>query len=155
MSSYVWTESSTCYAKRMEYLIISRFMAEGFKCFQLLAADNGTDYVIKSRAGNFYELQIKARKLKTEETGFCTKGSGRFQVKNPVSRSNYYYIFFVEQINTTWCMTSQEYLQLCSRHKSRKNMQQTSLVLTSPSGKPHPKFKQYELKQEDFGKKFQ
>lgn len=155
MSSYIWTESSTCYARRMEYLIISRFMAEGFKCFQTVADDDGTDYVIKSRAGNFYELQIKSRKLKTGETGVCTKGSGRFQVKNPVSRPNYYYIFFVEQINTMWCMSSQEYLQLCSRHKSGRNMQQTSLVLTSPSGKPRPKFKQYELKQEDFGKKFQ
>lgn len=155
MINFTYTESSTCYARRMEFLIISRFMAEGFKCFQTVADDDGTDYAIKSKSGNFYELQIKARKLNTGETGICKKGSGRFQVKNPVNRPNYYYIFFVEQINTMWCISAQEYLQLCSRHKSGKNMNQTFMTLTSPKGKPRPKFKQYEIKQEDFVKKFQ
>lgn len=71
-------------------------------------------------------------------------GSGRFQVKNPVDRPNYYYIFIVEQINTMWCFSAKEY----------KNMDKISLVLLSPAGKPRPKYQKYELKQEEFSKKF-
>lgn len=149
-----WIESSACYARRMELLVISRFMAEGFECFMPAVDDNGTDFVAKTSSGRFIELQVKARKLKENEPGLCTLGSGRFQVKNPVERPNYYYIFIVEQLNKMWCFSAKEYLKECSRHKSGKNMDKTSLVLLSPSSKPRPKYQKYEIKQEEFSKKF-
>lgn len=92
---------SAQYAKRIEYLMESRLMSQGFKCFEPCVDDDGTDCVIKSPSGQFFEIQIKARK---GEVG--KKGIGRFEVKNPEIRPNYYYLFYAEIPDIMWLFSA-------------------------------------------------
>lgn len=76
-----WIESRACYARRMELLVISRFMAEGFECFIPAVDDNRTDFVAKTSSGRFIELQVKARKLKKMSRDFAQWVVGDFKSK--------------------------------------------------------------------------
>lgn len=138
-------ESCAQYAKRIEYLMESRLMSQGFKCFEPWVDDEGTDCVIKTPGGQFFEIQIKARK---GEVG--KKGIGRFEVKNPELRHNYYYLFYAETQDIMWLFSSEEYLATCSRHKSGKNMNKTWVILLNDSGSTVEKYKKFEVKREDF-----
>ena len=140
---------SAQYVKRIEYLMESRLMSQGFKCFEPCVDDNGTDCVIKTPNGQFFEIQIKARK---GETG--KKGIGRFEVRNPEPRHNYYYLFYAETQDIMWLFSSEQYLKACSRHKSGKNMNKTWVILLNDSGSPVEKYKEFEVKREDFKKIF-
>lgn len=140
---------SAQYAKRIEYLMESRLMSQGLKCFEPCVDDDGTDCVIKTPSGQFFEIQIKARK---GEAG--TKGIGRFEVRNPELRHNYYYLFYAETQDIMWLFSSEQYLKACSRHKSGKNMNKTWIILLNDSGSPAEKYKEFEVKREDFKKIF-
>ena len=52
----IFKESSSFYARRMEDLMKSRFMSQRFKCFDPCVDDDGTDCVIKSPNGQFFEI---------------------------------------------------------------------------------------------------
>lgn len=140
-----WIESRACYARRMELLVISRFMAEGFECFIPAVDDNRTDFVAKTSSGRFIELQVKARK---GEVG--KKGIGRLEVKNPEIRPNYYYLFYAEIPDIMWLFSAQQYLEACSRHKSGKHMNKTWIVLLNDSGTPVAKYNDFKVQREDF-----
>lgn len=135
---------SAQYAKRIEYLMESRLMSQGFKCFEPCVDDDGTDCVIKSPSGQFFEIQIKARK---GEVG--KKGIGRFEVKNPEIRPNYYYLFYAEIPDIMWLFSAQQYLEACSRHKSGKHMNKTWIVLLNDSGTPVAKYNDFKVQRED------
>lgn len=136
---------SAQYAKRIEYLMESRLMSQGFKCFEPCVDDDGTDCVIKSPSGQFFEIQIKARK---GEVG--KKGIGRFEVKNPEIRPNYYYLFYAEIPDIMWLFSAQQYVEACSRHKSGKHMNKTWIVLLNDSGTPVAKYNDFKVQREDF-----
>lgn len=136
---------SSQYAKRIEYLMESRLMSQGFKCFEPCVDDDGTDCVIKSPSGQFFEIQIKARK---GEVG--KKGIGRFEVKNPEIRPNYYYLFYAEIPDIMWLFSAQQYLEVCSRHKSGKHMNKTWITLLNDSGTPIAKYNDFKAQREDF-----
>lgn len=138
-------ESSSFYARRMEDLMKSRFMSQRFKCFDPCVDDDGTDCVIKSPSGQFFEIQIKARK---GEVG--KKGIGRFEVKNPEIRPNYYYLFYAEIPDIMWLFSAQQYLEACSRHKSSKHMNKTWIVLLNDSGTPVAKYNDFKVQRENF-----
>lgn len=135
---------SAQYAKRIEYLMESRLMSQGFKCFEPCVDDDGTDCVIKSPSGQFFEIQIKARK---GEVG--KKGIGRFEVKNPEIRPNYYYLFYAEIPDIMWLFSAQQYLEACSRHKSGKHMNKTWITLLNDSGTPVAKYNDFKVQRED------
>lgn len=135
---------SAQYAKRIEYLMESRLMSQGFKCFEPCVDDDGTDCVIKSPIGQFFEIQIKARK---GEVG--KKGIGQFEVKNPEIRPNYYYLFYAEIPDIMWLFSAQQYLEACSRHKSGKHMNKTWIVLLNDSGSPVAKYNDFKVQRED------
>lgn len=136
---------SAQYAKRIEYLMESRLMSQGFKCFEPCVDDDGTDCVIKSPSGQFFEIQIKARK---GEVG--KKGIGRFEVKNPEIRPNYYYLFYAEIPDIMWLFSAQQYLEACSRHKSGKHMNKIWIVLLNDSGTPVAKYNDFKVQRENF-----
>ena len=144
-----WIESSACYARRMELLVISRFMAEGFECFIPAVDDNRTDFVAKTSSGQFFEIQIKARK---GEVG--KKGIGRFEVKNPEIRPNYYYLFYAEIPDIMWLFSAQQYVEACSRHKSGKHMNKTWITLLNDSGTPVAKYNDFKVQREDLKEVF-
>lgn len=135
---------SAQYAKRFEYLMESRLMSQGFKCFEPCVDDDGTDCVIKSPNGQFFEIQIKARK---GEVG--KKGIGRFEVKNPEIRPNYYYLFYAEIPDIMWLFSAQKYVEACSRHKSGKHMNKTWITLLNDSGTPVAKYNDFKVQRED------
>lgn len=140
---------SAQYAKRIEYLMESRLMSQGFKCFEPCVDDDGTDCVIKSPSGQFFEIQIKARK---GEVG--KKGIGRFEVKNPEIRPNYYYLFYAEIPDIMWLFSAQQYVEACSRHKSGKHMNKTWIVLLNDRGTPVAKYNDFKVQREDLKEVF-
>ena len=140
---------SAQYAKRIEYLMESRLMSQGFKCFEPCVDDDGTDCVIKSPSGQFFELQIKARKGEVGQ-----KGIGRFEVKNPEIRPNYYYLFYAEIPDIMWLFSAQQYLEICSRHKSGKHMNKTWITLLNDSGTPVAKYNDFKVQREELKEVF-
>lgn len=61
MPRMVWSELSPLQlGKYAEYLMKMEFLSYGFDVFNTEVDDKGVDFVIKSKTGKFYEMQVKS-----------------------------------------------------------------------------------------------
>lgn len=107
---------SAGFGKRMEYYIVGRMMKEGLDCYLPLVDDHGVDCVIKKPNGRFIEIQIKARS-KDVKDGDAALFANIIHEYTP----NYYFVFYSERLDTTWVMSSKEFLEECVTNKTGKN----------------------------------
>jgi len=107
---------SAGFGKRIEFFIIGRMLKEGLDLYIPLVDDNAIDAVVRKEDGTFVEIQIKAR---SKDVKF---GDGALFAAIPHDyRKNYWFIFYSERIDTTFILSSKEFLKESVQNKTGKN----------------------------------
>lgn len=110
------------FGKRMEYWVVGLMLKEGIDVYVPLVDDIGVDAVVRREDGSFVEVQIKARSRDVK------MGDGAlFAALTHELRSNYWFVFYSERMDTFWIMTSQEFIDESVQNKSGKNQGKRSI----------------------------
>lgn len=105
------------FGKRIEYWIVGRMLKEGLDVYLPVVDDDAIDAVIRRPDGTFTTVQIKARSKD------CAFGHAALFAAIPHEpRVNYWFVFYSERMDTTWILTSAEFIRLAVENKSGKNM---------------------------------
>jgi len=113
---------SAGFGKRIEFWIAGLMLKEGIDVYMPLVDDNGIDAVIRKPDGTFVEVQVKARS-KTVTMG----DAALFAALTHEERSNYYFVFYSERLDTFWIMSSKEFIQESNQNKNGKNVGKRSI----------------------------
>jgi hypothetical protein len=97
-------------------------LKEGLDVYVPLVDDDAIDAVIRRADGSFVTVQIKARSSDVIE------GDGAlFAAITTELRENYWFVFYSELMNSTWIMSSQEFISEAVQNKSGKNAGKRSI----------------------------
>lgn len=107
---------SASFGKRMEFYVVGLMLKEGLDVYLPLVDDDAIDAVVKRPDGRFVEVQIKARS-KTSAFG----DAGLFAAMTHEIRSNYWFVFYSERMDTIWIMSSNEFVANSHQNISGKN----------------------------------
>jgi hypothetical protein len=107
---------SAGFGRRIEYWIIGRMLKEGLDVYVPLVDDNAIDAVVRRPDGSFVEVQIKARSADVVD-----RDAALFAAITHELRANYWFVFYSERLDTTWIMTSQEFIDHAIQNKNGKN----------------------------------
>ena len=114
--------NSAAFGKRIEYWIVGKMLKEGLDVYLPLVDDDAIDAVLKRPDGRFIEIQIKARS-KTVREG----DAGLFAAIEHKQRSDYWFVFYSERLETMWIMSSAEFIEEAAQNRSGKNKGKRSL----------------------------
>ena len=106
----------------MEYWIIGLMLREGLDVYVPLVDDDAIDAVIKKPGGGFAEVQIKARSHNVK-----FGDGGLFAAIEHDHRNNYWFVLHSESLNTTFILSSAEFIAEAGQNKSGKNAGKRSL----------------------------
>lgn len=121
---------SAGFGKRMEYFVISKMLEQGLDVYIPLIDDFGIDAVVRKKNGSFIELQIKARSVDVK-----FGDAALFAAISHKPRDNYYFIFYSQRMNTTWILSSQEFVELANQNKKGNNIGKRSVWFNGRSTK--------------------
>ena len=121
---------SAAFGKRIEYWVIGRMLKEGLDVYVPLVDDMGIDAVVRRADGAFVEVQIKARSAKV-----AAGDAALFAAIKHEYRENYWFVFYSERLDTTWIMSSQEFLAEASQNKTGKNKGKRSIWFNGAKNK--------------------
>jgi len=116
--SQAWSfRHAASFGKRIEYWIIGRMLKEGLDVYVPLVDDQGVDAIVLRPNQTVATVQIKAR------SSVCQAGNaGLFAaIDHPAPRPDHWFVFYAERMDTTWLLSSREFLQASSANKSGKN----------------------------------
>ncbi len=106
----------------MEYWIIGKMLKEGMDVYVPLVDDMAIDAVVRRDDGSFAEVQIKAR------SNHVIVGDGAlFAAIDHEHRPNYWFVFYSERLDSTWIMSSEEFVAEAVQNKSGKNIGKRSI----------------------------
>jgi len=139
---------SASFGKRQEFVAIAELLRRGFDVYLTLVDDQQIDCVVRKEIKGvplYLDIQIKARSKDCNP-----KNAGRFaalEVRNP--RPNFFFIFFSEQADTYWIISSLNLIEEANRNKTGKMAGRYSIVFTNVSRKtgkvtPRPRFEKYQ-----------
>lgn len=142
--------SSAAFGKRIEFYVVGLMLKEGLDVYLPLVDDDAIDAVVKRPDGRFVEVQIKARS-RSIEFGHA----GLFAALTHELRSNYWFIFYSERMDTMWIMSSKEFIAESRQNKGGKNAGKRTLLLNGKNTKAQiehvlPQYKKYVA--EDFSR---
>jgi len=95
---------------------------EGLDVYVPLVDDDAIDAVVKRTDGSFITVQIKARSMDVIEGD-----AALFAAIPHELRENYWFIFYSERMDTTWIMTSKEFITEAVQNKTGKNKGKRSI----------------------------
>lgn len=135
--------NSAAFGKRIEYFIVGLMLKQGLDVYMPLVDDDAIDAVVKKPDGGFVEVQIKARS-KTVAFG----DAALFAALTHEFRSQYWFVFYSERLDTTWILSSREFLHESHQNKTGKNVGKRSIWFNGKSQKNktehvHERFKKY------------
>jgi hypothetical protein len=107
---------SASFGKRIEYWVIGRMLKEGLDVYVPLVDDYAVDAIVRRRDGTVALVQIKAR-----SNSVAFGDAGLFAAIPHEHRSDYWFVFYSERLDTTWLMTSKEFLSEAVQNKTGKN----------------------------------
>ena len=113
---------SAGFGKRIEYWIIGQMLKEGLDIYVPLVDDDAIDAVIRLSDGSFITAQIKAR-----SKDVIDGDAALFAAIPHELRENYWFIFYSERMDTTWIMTSEEFIKEAVQNKTGKNVGKRSI----------------------------
>lgn len=113
---------SAGFGKRIEYWIIGRMLKEGLDIYVPLVDDDAIDAVIRRSDGSFITAQIKARSKDVIEGDAALFAAIPHEI-----RENYWFIFYSERMDTTWIMSSEEFIKESVQNKTGKNVGKRSI----------------------------
>jgi hypothetical protein len=114
--------NTAAFGKRMEYWIIGRMLKEGLDLYLPLVDDDAIDAVVRRPDGKFVTVQIKARSKDVIEGDAALFAAIPHEI-----RENYWWVFYSERMDTTWVMTSSEFVSASVQNKSGKNKGKRSI----------------------------
>ena len=128
----------------MEYAVIAELLRRGFDVYMTLVDDQQIDCIL--RFGNnppvYTDVQIKARSLQAKNTGMFAS----MKVLKP--RENFIFIFYDEEIDTHWVMSSLDLMQEGNTIKSGPNIGKVKISFANKRvdgiWRTRPKFFEYE-----------
>jgi CTP:phosphocholine cytidylyltransferase-like protein len=130
-------------------------LKEGLDVYVPLVDDFGIDAVIRKHDDQFIEVQIKARSTTVIDGDAALFAA----IYHPKVRENYYFIFYSERLDSTWIMSSEEFVNEAVQNKTGKNVGKRSIWFNGKkrhksTGKlvehPYPRFEKYRV--EDFSR---
>lgn len=119
-----------------EHLILSKLLAEGREVYLPTVDDHGVDALVLSKTPGpegkrvYQELQIKS----------LSQGGLFAAISCPKPRPNYWFVFYVQSINTIWLINSEDltnqdpYTKISSLNQQGKNIGKYSILLASKRG---------------------
>lgn len=112
------------FGKRVEHDIISKMLKEDLDVYTPVIDDHGVDMVVKNSKDVFCEVQVKALSaIKNRAPLFAA-------IQHPTTPiPNYWFVFCEEPQGRMWILSSQEFIQECSRNKSGRNVGKCSIYL--------------------------
>ena len=113
---------SAGFGKRIEYWIVGRMLKDGFDVYLPLVDDDAIDAVIRRPDGSFTTVQIKAR-----SKSVVSGDAALFAAISHEPRENYWFIFYSERMDTTWILSSEEFVAEASQNKTGKNKGKRSI----------------------------
>jgi hypothetical protein len=113
---------SAGFGKRMEYWIIGRMLKEGIDVYVPLVDDDAIDAVVRKSDGSFNAVQIKAR-----SKDVIVGDAALFAAIPHELRDNYWFVFYSERMDSTWIMTSDEFISESVQNKTGKNKGKRSI----------------------------
>lgn len=131
------------FGKRIEYYVIGLMLKKGLDVFLPMVDDDAIDVVVKRPDGMFVEIQIKAR------SKHVIFGDGALFAAIPHEyRPNYWFIFYSERMDTTWIMSSKEFIKESVQNKNGKNKDKRSIWFNGKNTKGNsehvkPQFQKY------------
>jgi hypothetical protein len=135
--------SSAAFGKRIEFYVVGLMLKEGLDVYLPLVDDDAIDAVIKRPDGRFVEVQIKAR---SDSVKFGN--AGVFAALTHELRENYWFVFYSERMNTTWIMSSREFLAESNQTKSGPNIGMRAIKFNGSSSRTQtehvlPRYERY------------
>lgn len=113
-------------------------LKEGLDVYTPEIDDDAVDIVVKVPSGQYMEVQVKA----------VSKGAF-FAAISHRKRNNYWFVFYSEELDKFWILSSAEFVKEASQNKTGNNIGKYSIrFLSTKQGKsiPNNKSKQYEVK---------
>lgn len=134
---------TAAFGNRMEYYVIGLMLKEGLDVYVPMVDDNAVDAVVKKPNGEYVEVQIKAR---SNDVKFGA--SGLFAAIPHGYRSNYWFIFYTQRMDTIWIMSSKEFIAEAKQNQSGKNKGKRTIWLNGKNTKLQkehvkPQFQKY------------
>lgn len=113
---------SAGFGKRIEYWVIGRMLKEGLDVYVPLVDDDAIDCVVRRADKSFITVQIKARSKDVIPGDAALFGPIPHEL-----RDNYWFVFYSERMDTTWIMTSKEFIEESVQNKTGKNKGKRSI----------------------------
>ena len=105
--------SRIAFGKGAEYYIFSKMMMEGLNVYPSLVDDHGVDALIECPDGRICKIQVKAVSSNAKDA----KTPLFAAIDHPSTPINdYWFVFYAEEDDRIWIMTSKEFLDECSRN---------------------------------------
>jgi hypothetical protein len=135
--------SSAAFGKRIEFYVVGLMLKQGLDVYLPLVDDDAIDAVIKRPDGRFVEIQIKARSKKVK-----FGDEGLFAALDHESRTNYWFVFYSEKMDTFWILSSNEFIKESTQNKNGKNAGKRSIWFNGKNTKASsfhvkPQFQKY------------
>lgn len=117
--------------KATEWMVSSMLLAENRELYLPAVDDHGVDLIVRTRNYNpsvdskvpehyeFQEIQVKS----------MTTGGLFAAIKCEVPRPNYWFVFYVKDIDRMWLVNSEDFCRLASRNSKGRNIGKYSLDL--------------------------
>jgi hypothetical protein len=140
---------SAAFGKRIEYYVIGLMLKEGLDVFLPMVDDDAIDAVIKKPDGSFVEVQIKARSKHV-----IFGDAALFAAITHEYRPNYWFVFYSERIDTTWILSSKEFIKESVQNRNGNNKGKRGIWFNGKDTKiktehVKPQFEKYVVKNFD------
>ena len=131
------------FGKRIEFYVVGLMLKEGLDVYLPLVDDDAIDAVVKRPDGRFVEVQIKAR---SKDIKFGN--AALFAALTHEPRKNYWFVFYSERMETTWIMSSNEFIQESNQNKKGRNVGKRTIWFNGKKTKAQtehvkPQFQKY------------
>ena len=107
---------SAGFGKRIEYWIVGRMLKDGLDVYVPLVDDHAVDAIVRRSDGSTALIQIKARSREVLYGNAALVAAIEHEHRN-----DYWFVFYSERLDTTWLMTSREFLKHSHQNMTGKN----------------------------------
>lgn len=115
------SQSRASYGKRHEYIVIAELLRHGFDVYIPLVDDRQIDCIVRRGDNDYLDLQIKSRSENGQFAGL--------KIEPP--RRNYFFVFYVESVNTRWIFPSCELVEKANPIPSGQNEVRYDITLVT------------------------
>lgn len=134
--------SKAAFGKQIELYVKTLLLKEGADVYTPEVDDKAIDILVKTPTNHFNEIQVKA----------VTKGALFAAISHKPQKkprnNNYWFIFYSEELDVFWILSSQEFVAEASQNKKGKHIGKYSIQFHSKSNGTvvaNPKYSKYEV----------